>query len=68
MDNSTNDMSEKLLHYLDGELTGLEKDELEQQLSRMKELQAGIGEAGIGQGIHSQLRFATESSERFTSK
>ena len=38
MDNSTNNMSEKLLQYIDGELQGVEKDELEKQLASDKDL------------------------------
>jgi len=33
MDNPTHDMSEALVRYLDGELTGIEKESLEQQLA-----------------------------------
>lgn len=33
MDNSTNDMSEKLLQYLDGELTVTERDDIERKLA-----------------------------------
>ena len=39
MDNSTPDMSEKLVLYLDGELAGVEKENLEQQLAADKVLQ-----------------------------
>lgn len=39
MDNSTNNMSEKLVQYLDGELSGSEKDDLEKQLAADKNLQ-----------------------------
>lgn len=39
MDNSTSDMSEKLVSYLDDELTGAEKENLEQQLAADKALQ-----------------------------
>ena len=39
MDNSTPDMSEKLVLYLDGELDGVEKENLEQQLTGDKVLQ-----------------------------
>lgn len=38
MDNSTNNMSEKLLQYFDGELQGIEKEELEKQLAVDKNL------------------------------
>ena len=38
MDNSTHTMSEKLVQYLDGELTGTEKEVLEQQLAADKNL------------------------------
>ena len=38
MDNSTNNMSEKLVQYLDGELSGREKDDLEKQLVTDKDL------------------------------
>ncbi len=39
MDNFTPDISEKLVQYLDGELTGNEKEELEQQLKSYPALQ-----------------------------
>ena len=39
MDNSTPDMSEKLILYLDGELSDSEKSNLEQQLAADKALQ-----------------------------
>lgn len=39
MDNFTPDISEKLVQYLDGELTGAEKDRLEKQLATDKDLQ-----------------------------
>jgi tetratricopeptide (TPR) repeat protein len=39
MDNSTNNMSEKLVQYLDGALSGSEKDGLEKQLMTDKNLQ-----------------------------
>lgn len=39
MDNSTNSMSENLVQYLDGELLGSEKDDLEKQLAADKDLQ-----------------------------
>jgi predicted negative regulator of RcsB-dependent stress response len=39
MDNSTHNMSEKLVQYLDGELTGAEKESIEQQLAADKNLQ-----------------------------
>ncbi len=39
MDNSTPDMAEKLIRYLDGELTGTEKKNLEQQLASDRMLQ-----------------------------
>lgn len=38
MDNSTHNMSEKLVQYLDGELTGAEKESIEQQLAADKKL------------------------------
>ena len=38
MDNSTHTMSEKLVQYLDGELTGPEKEIIEQRLAADKEL------------------------------
>lgn len=42
MDNSTPNMSEKLLQYLDGELTGAEKKNMEQQLATDPSLQAEL--------------------------
>ena len=39
MDNSTQGMSEKLVMYLDGEITGQEKADLEKQLGASPELQ-----------------------------
>jgi tetratricopeptide (TPR) repeat protein len=42
MDNSTPDMSEKLVLYLDGELSGSEKNTLEQQLAADKTLQGEL--------------------------
>ena len=42
MDNSTPDMSEKLVLYLDGELAGVEKENLEQQLTADKVLQGQL--------------------------
>lgn len=39
MDNFAPDMSEKLVQYLDGELTGVEKEDLEKQLATDKSLQ-----------------------------
>ncbi len=39
MDNSTSDMSEKLVQYLDGELTGAEMESLSQHLDANKNLQ-----------------------------
>ncbi len=39
MDNSTHDMSEKLVQYLDGEMQGAEKISFEQELSADKKLQ-----------------------------
>jgi tetratricopeptide (TPR) repeat protein len=39
MDNSTYNMSEKLVQYLDGELTGSEKESIQQQLAADKNLQ-----------------------------
>jgi len=38
MDNSTHDMSEKLIQYLDGELPAAEKAEFEKQLAQNKQL------------------------------
>jgi tetratricopeptide (TPR) repeat protein len=42
MDNSTPEMSEKLVQYLDGELSGVEKENLEQKLAADKVLQAEL--------------------------
>ncbi len=42
MDNSTPDMSERLVLYLDGELSGSEKNMLEQQLAADKTLQGEL--------------------------
>ncbi len=39
MDNSTSEMAEKLVRYIDGELTSAEKENLEQQLASDKMLQ-----------------------------
>ncbi|MDP4261594.1 MAG: hypothetical protein Q8941_03585 [Bacteroidota bacterium] len=39
MNNSTNDMSEKLVKYLDGELAGAEKEDIERQLAADPALQ-----------------------------
>jgi tetratricopeptide (TPR) repeat protein len=39
MANSTNNTSEKLVQYLDGELSGIDKDDLEKQLAEDKNLQ-----------------------------
>ncbi len=68
MDNSTPDMSEKLVLYLDGELTGAEKTSLEQELSVNPGLQealsslqsaiAGVKLYGLQQtvaGIHGEM-------------
>lgn len=68
MDNFTPNMSEKLVQYLDGELTGAEQEDLTQQLASDKELQdeldnlKSIREAvrfyGLQQrvsGIHTQM-------------
>jgi Tetratricopeptide repeat len=68
MDNSTHDMSEKLVQYLDGELAGAEKEELEQELTADKLLQdelenlkaarAAVKLYGLQQkvsGIHQQM-------------
>ncbi len=42
MDNSTPNMSEKLVQYLDGELTGVEKENLERQLATDPSLKAEL--------------------------
>lgn len=42
MNNSTPEMSEKLVQYLDGELSGVEKEELEQKLAAEKILQVEL--------------------------
>lgn len=42
MDNFTPEMNENLVQYLDGELSGTEKDLLEQQLATDKNLQAAL--------------------------
>ncbi len=42
MDNSTPEMSEKLIQYLDGELSGVEKEDLEQELATDKILQVEL--------------------------
>lgn len=42
MDNFTPDMSEKLVQYLDGELSGIEKEMLEQQLAADTTLQEAL--------------------------
>lgn len=42
MDNSTPNMSEKLLQYLDGELTGVEKESLDRQLATGQSLKAEL--------------------------
>ncbi len=39
MDNSTNNMNEKLVQYLDGELAGAEKEDFEHELAMNKSLQ-----------------------------
>jgi len=68
MDNSTHDMSEKLLQYLDGELSGPEKTEMERELAENKQLQEelenlelarkAVNAYGLKQkvaGIHAQM-------------
>ena len=68
MDNSTNNRSEKLLQYLDGELPAIEKDDLEKQIAQDKDLQnelenlklakASIRSYGLKQkiaGIHEEM-------------
>lgn len=68
MDNSTHNMSEKLVQYLDGELTGIEKDNLEKslagdtalqrELQSLKETREAVMQFGLQQqvsGIHQQM-------------
>lgn len=68
MDNSTHSMSEKLVQYMDGELTGAEKESLEQllvtdqvlqeELQSLKETRETIKQFGLKEkvaGIHKQM-------------
>ena len=68
MDNSTHDMSEKLVQYLDGELAGADKESLEQllasdkilkeELESLKATREAIKQFGLQQkvtGIHQQM-------------
>ncbi len=77
MDNSTSDMAEKLVQYLDGELTGAEKENFEQQLSAdiilqkqldsLKSTAAGIQLYGLKNkvsGIHQQMMEEMQSPVR----
>jgi tetratricopeptide (TPR) repeat protein len=68
MDNSTNNMSEKLVQYLDGELTGAERenfekllatdDGLQNELQSLKETREAVMQFGLQQqvaGIHTEM-------------
>ena len=68
MDNSTHDMSEKLVQYLDDELTGTEKESLDQlletdkalqnELESLKETREAVRQFGLQQkvaGIHQEM-------------
>lgn len=55
MSNSTNDMSEKLVRYLDGELQGSEKAELEKQL---------VNDKTLGEQLE-ELRLAKEAIRQY---
>jgi tetratricopeptide (TPR) repeat protein len=66
MDNSTPDMNELLVRYLDGELSGSEKEDLEQRLATDEALQEGLEslkitrEAVRGYGLKQQVANAHE--------
>lgn len=51
MDNSTNNISEKLVQYLDGELSGSEKENIEKQLASDRDLQNELENLQLARGV-----------------